>query len=337
MFQKLTVYYFLSFLTSIAYAQPDSLNQRKKVELFGNIYPSFYNTYAKNKATYSSFEIYTAQIGTKITISDKIKGIVIYNVTKTTSDIQVFDSIHKPLTVNYFKGSDYTAFLKQAEILWKPVKNWEFSFGLIQSEQYLTVQDRFWGFRYIAFTLQERYQYGYPADFGFRAAFQTDKIRISTTFSNGDGPFYKQDANGLLQYALNVEYRPNKNWIFKWYGNVYPNNTKYKLCNTVFAGYKTETWKIGIEGVEVSNDQWNNRNNYRAFSAYGSYTFVKNWALIAREDYIVKNATLKNTSFSIIGVQYEPEASLQISLNQRLFKNPQQEYWQTYLSAGLKF
>lgn len=273
MFQKLKVYYFLFFLTSIANAQIDSLNQSKKVELFGNIFPSFFSTYAKHKATYSSFEIYTAQIGTKIFIGEKIKGIILYNVAKTTSDIQVFDSLHQSLTVNYFKGSDYTAFLKQAEILWKPVKNWEFSFGQVLSEQYLTVQDRFWGYRYIAFTLQERYHFGYPADFGLRVAFQHNKIRLSTTVSNGEGPFYKQDANGLLQYALNMEYRPNKNWIFKWYGNIYPNKAKYKLCNTIFAGYEAKIWKIGIEGVEVNNDQWNYRNNYRALSAYGSYTF----------------------------------------------------------------
>lgn len=337
MFQKLTVYYFLFFLTSIANAQIDSTNQTKKVELFGNIYPAFYSTYAKNKASYNSFEMYTAQIGTKVSLSDKIKGIILYNVTKTTSDIQVFDSLHHPLTVNYFKGSDYTAFLKQAEILWKPIKNWEFSFGQILSEQYLTVQDKFWGYRYIAFTLQERYQFGYPADFGFRAAFQTDKLRLSTSVSNGDGPFYKQDANGLLQYALNMEYRPNKNWIFKWYGNIYPNNTIFRLCNTLFAGYKTDSWKIGIEGVEVNNDQWNSQKNYRALSAFGSYTFVKNWTIIAREDYIVQNSSLKNTSFSIMGVQYEPNSNFQISVNQRFFNNQQQLYWQTYLNAGFKF
>ncbi len=337
MFQRLTIYYFLFFLTGIANAQIDSLSQTKKVELFGNIYPSFYSTYAKNKATYNSFEIYTAQIGTKISINKKIKGIILYNVTKTTSDIQVFDSLHQTITVNYFKGSDYTAFLKQAEIVWEPAKNWELAFGQILSEQYLTVQDRFWGYRYIAFTLQERYQLGYPADFGLRAAFQYNKVRISTTISNGDGPFYKQDARGLLQYALNIEYKPNSKWILKWYGNIYPNHTKYKLCNTIFAGYKTDTWKIGIEGVEVNNDQWNNQNNYRAFSIYGSYNFVKQWCIIAREDYIIKNSTLNNTSFSIIGVQYEADENLQISVNQRFFNNQQQSYWQTYLSAGFKF
>ncbi|MCX7862877.1 MAG: hypothetical protein N2449_07765 [Bacteroidales bacterium] len=337
MFKILILSNFFILIFGYICAQQDTIANKKTTELFGNIFPSFYSTYAKNKRTYNSFDIYTAQIGVKISLNTNVKGIVLYNVTKTTSDITVFDSLNKPLQVVYFKGSEYTAFLKQAEVQWKPTQHWEFSIGQILSEQYLTVQDKFWGYRYIAFTLQERYQFGYPADFGIRSAYNLDKWRFSVTISNGEGPFYKQDSNGLLQYATNIEFRPNNHWITKWYGNLYPNKNTLKSCQTAFIGYKTDKWRLGTEGVIVFNDLWKDANDYIGISAYFSYLLTKPWSIIARQDYIHKNSTLTKTYFTIVGIQYEPTKDFQISLNQRLFSNKQTTYWQSYLSVGFKF
>jgi hypothetical protein len=150
----------------------------------------------------------TALVGFKKDFSNKATAILIYDVTKTTSDIIVKDSNGTAQNVTYFKGSDYTAFLKQAEVNWKPIKNIELAIGQLLNEQYLTVQDKFWGYRYVAYTFQERYKYGNQADFGFRAAFVNEKLRISTGIFNGEGPLYKQDSNGWLMYALNAERYP---------------------------------------------------------------------------------------------------------------------------------
>ncbi|MGQ9848348.1 MAG: hypothetical protein ACUVQP_12730 [Bacteroidales bacterium] len=173
--------------------------------VFGSIYPGFVTTLSNKSKPFYAFEMNTALVGFKTDIAHKVNATLIYDVTKTTGDITVTDSNGTTQNVSFFKGSDFTAFLKQAEISWNPTKYIELSIGQLLNEQYLTVQDKFWGYRYVAFTFQEQYKYGYQADFGFRFAFVNEKLRISANILNGEGPLYKQDDNGRLMYALNEQ------------------------------------------------------------------------------------------------------------------------------------
>lgn len=320
-----------------SYSQNDSLQKERITDIFGSIYPSFSATYSNKHKTLFGFEINTAQVGYNVKIKNNIKGIILYNVNKTTGDISVSDTSNNALIVNYFKGSDYTAFLKQAEVLWLPSDKIEVSIGQILSEQYITLQDKLWGYRYVAFTMQEIYKFGHPADFGFRLAYKTKKIRLSTTISNGEGPFYKQDNNGLLQYAVNFEYKPSKSFIVKWYSSVYPNQNQYRWCHNVFSSYKTEKFTLGLEGSRVLNDNWKENNDFSGVSFFSSYQIKPQWSIFFREDLILKSAILKDASFSIFGLEYKFEKNLMVSLNQRLLKHANNSTWQTFFSVGFKF
>ncbi len=334
----LTAIFFLLWLIK-GQAQQDTV---KTVEhnpvVFGRIYPGFTTTFAENSHTTNSFDMNTALLGAKANFGNKVCVILSYDVTKTTGDILVKDSNYNAMQVSWYKGSDYTAFLKQAEINYKPFKSLELAIGQLLNEQYLTIQDIFWGYRYVAFTFQERYKYGFPADFGFRMAYNKNKLRLSVTVSNGEGPLYRQDSNGLMMYALNVEYKPSQHWIFKVYGDVYPDDDHTcRQTLSLFGGYSIEKFRMGIESCWVQNDLWNTSNDYEGFSGFVSYCLNKKWSVFVREDYLVQSLYYKNTSFSIVGTQYEINQNISVSINGRSFLNSYIKQAQLCLNVGAKF
>lgn len=323
-------------LSLLSHAQSDTVKPKPPI-VFGSIYPGFVTTLStKDKPNYA-FEMNTALVGFKTDFASKATAILIYDVTKTTGDITVTDSNGTAQHVSFFKGSDYTAFLKQAEINWKPVKHIELAMGQLLSEQYLTVQDKFWGYRYVAFTFQERYKYGNQADFGFRAAYVNEKLKVSAGVFNGEGPLYKQDSNGRLMYTLNAEYRPNEHLIFKVYGDIYPSNSINKQCLSAFIAYKIENFRVAVEGCNIQNDKWNNQNDYNGVSAFFSYKLAEKWNVFIREDYLNKSLLYNKTSVSFLGAQYEPVKNFDIALNYRLYSNELTEFHQIALNVGIKF
>ena len=335
--KKIQIFLLMFILLShLGYTQSDTTKPKPPV-VFGSIYPGFVTTLStKDKPNYA-FEMNTALVGFKKEFSNKATAILIYDVTKTTGDITVLDSNGTAQNVSFFKGSDYTAFLKQAEINWRPVKHIELAMGQLLSEQYLTVQDKFWGYRYVAFTFQERYKYGNQADFGFRAAYVNEKLKITAGVFNGEGPLYKQDSNGRLMYTLNAEYRPNEHFIFKIYGDIYPSSSINKQCLSAFLAFKTEKFRVAIEGCNIQNDKWNHLNDYSGVSAFFSYKLTEKWNVFIREDYLEKSLLYNKTSVSFVGVQYEPITNFDIALNYRLYSNSLTQLNQIALNVGIKF
>jgi hypothetical protein len=319
--------------------QPDSSQNKilNKLTLFGNIYAGFYYGLNDHIAPRQAFELNSGLLGVKAEINKKIKAILVYDVYKTTSSIEVFDTSRNALQVNYYKGSDYTTFLKQAQIDWDFAKNIELSVGQLQNQQFLTLQDKFWGYRYIAYTFQERYKFGSPADFGTRLTYNyNEKIKFSIGAVNGDGPFSKQDTKGIMQYNTNLECFLVKNLILKFYFDISPNNDlPARMVYSAFAGYKTEKWRIGFEYNILSHQNFIFDENYEGISAYGSIKLAKKIDLLCRYDYIKKSATYKDSQYMILGMQYEPANNFFVSINGRdLF--PADEP-QLYVNFGIKF
>jgi hypothetical protein len=325
---------------SIAQQNQTDSSQNKmvnKLTLFGNIYAGFYYGLNDHVAPRQAFEITSGLLGVKTELDKKVKAILMYDVYKTTGSIEVFDTSKNALQVNYYKGSDYTAFLKQAQIDWDFAKNIELSVGQLLNQQYLPLQDKFWGYRYIAYTFQERYKFGSPSDFGARLTYNyREKIKISIGAVNGDGPFSKQDSKGIIQYYSNLECYPVKNLTLKFYFDISPNNNlPARMAYSAFAGYKTEKWRIGFEYNILNHQNFLYDENYEGISAYGSFKLTKKIDILGRYDYIKKSAVYKNCQYVIVGLQYEPAKNFFVSLNGRDFF-PSDEP-QVYANFGIKF
>lgn len=305
--------------------------------LFGNIFTAFYYSPGERATPPKGFELSTGLLGYKASWGKKATATLIYDVFRTTDHIEVLDSNNNPLDVEYFRGSDYTGFLKMAQIDLK-INQWLlFSVGQLLNQQYLTYQDRFWGFRYISTTFQERYRFGAPADFGARLTFQPhNNLNLSIGSVNGKGPFRVQSDDGNMQYFTNIEWTPFEGYIIKLFADIAPsNNYPSRSVVSFFTGYKTDLWRLGLELNLVENELHDNNNDLRGISMYGACKISDNWHLFARHDYIIKSIAFENEHYIITGIEYEPYKGFYTSINYRYLT--QNETSWLFASFGARF
>ena len=320
-----------------------NVNDTKKVEhrIFSSIFVSHYFSINDNVTPWSAFEMPTALLGYSATLSNNLKATIIFDATRTTSDIKVFDAVGNELDVSYFNGSKYTAFLKMAEIYYSVNEYVDLRVGQLLNTQYLTVQDKFWGYRYVYFTLQEVHRYGSPADFGAQIDFKLGDVLLNqVSVTNGDGPFKHQDADGVFLFSNNIEVKPIDNLILKLYADFSPapmpaGENKYTV--SAFAGYKTERFRVGIEFSKLYNVGFTYNRDFYGYSAFGSVALGSRVDLFARYDYVNKSNVynVSNGHFLLGGLQYKPHKNLFCSINYRSLI-PGNKGW-VYTSFGVSF
>lgn len=327
--------------SQIASAQQPSDNESNTQEFssswFANIFTAFWYSPGNKAVPSGGFELSTALLGYKAEWGDKARATLIYDVYRTTGDITVTDKTGDTLIVSWFRGSDYTGFLKMAQIDFL-VSPWlEISAGQLLNQQYLTYQDRFWGFRYISTTFQELYRFGSPADFGARLTIRPhSSLAASLNIVNGNGPFRKQSDDGRLQYAGNIEWNPADGLILKLYADQMAATGKpTRNAISFFTGYKTEEWRLGFEANMVNNHLNDELHDLRGISTYGAIMVAPGWHFLARHDYIIKSVSLSKAHYIITGLEYEPYKGLFASLNYRHLSKGSISW--LYASLGAKF
>jgi hypothetical protein len=201
------------------------------------------------------------------------------------------------------------------------------------NQQYLTVQDRFGGFRYVAFTFQEMNRFGAQADFGVRLTAKPHRTLAVTVGSvNGNGPFRMQSSDGVLQYFTNVEWTPVRGLFAD---HIPGNGSPDRNVLSFFTGYRSDGWRLGLEVSHVSNHLNNEANDLSGTSVYGAWRFKDGWHLLARHDYIKKSMALKKAHYIIPEVEYEPYKGFYTSLNYRYLSQGEVSY--LFASFGTRF
>ena len=137
---------------SIKQAIPDERPEIRNV--FGNIFTGFYYGMKNTIKPRAAFGLTAGILGYYHDFNEKISGKIMLDVTRTTNAIEVTDSNNLPMNVSFFEGSKYTAYLKMAEIKWNINQHFALRVGQLLNTQYLTFQDKFWGYRYISVTYQ---------------------------------------------------------------------------------------------------------------------------------------------------------------------------------------
>jgi len=325
-------------IAAMAFSQPQDSTETDKGKLFANIYPGFNFRFDNNKPK-TGFVLTTALLGYKRKLTEKVHGTIIFDVTRTTNNIQVTDSMGNPMNVNYFEGSKYTAFLKMAEIKWQFHRQFSLSVGQLLNTQYLTFQDKYWGHRYVEVTFQELNRFGVPADFGIRLNYQpSEKLSIYVGAFNGEGPFRKQDNESNFLLSTNIEYKPVKELVLKlYYGNQSDYNTdslKTKNIYSTFVGFEKKKFKIGLEYNFIQNANFYDEN-WSGFSGFTCYQFNNQFELFYRYDYLWKSALYDEVAYHIAGLQYQPAKRFFISSNYRYLSEGSANM--IFLNFGLKF
>lgn len=235
----------------------------------------------------------------------------------------------KPLTTTGREGSFYTAFLKFAYIQWK-VNDWSrLQIGGILQNHYIT-QEKFWGYRYLYETFQDRY-YGSPSgDYGAIGYFKlSSKLNFDIAIANGEGIRNNQATDGKIKYAVGIDFIPVKNWQNRLY---YENNavaatpgTDNQHLISFFSGWQImDNFRAGIDLNYRINNQQIFGKNLGGGSIFAAYNFRPKWEVFARYDRLLSNKLsgqnsdwnyLNDGSAIISGIQYEPAKTVRFALS----------------------
>ncbi len=343
MVRQIIVLFILTPFLSFSQNTSQEITKDEKAYVFGQIYTDFQYCFKDTYKPQAAFRFNQGIIGYKHTFSEKLSGTVMYDVTRTTHFFEITDTAGNKLDYSYFEGSKYTAYLKMGEIKWQINDLFTFRVGQLLSTQYLTFQDKFWGFRYIDVTMQEKFRMGMPADFGAQLDFHYKK-KFLNQFSvvNGEGPFRHQDLNSKFLFSNNIQYHPIEKMTLKLYVDYSPvSDTSAGMTDksvvSGFVGYKTKKYRLGAEYNYVSNYAYIEGNDYSGISFYASWMLNEKFWLLGRYDNLYRSIAIENKQidYYILGFQYEPVSKFTTSVNFRYYSVDSLPF--VYASFGLKF
>lgn len=320
-----------------------TIDKEKNSFVFGQIFTDFRYSFKDSYQPQAAFSFNQGIIGYSHQLTENLRGLILFDVTRTTHIFEITDTAGAQMNYQYFEGSKYTAFLKMAEIKWDFHPNLSFRIGQLLNTQYLTFQDRFWGYRYIDFTYQEKYRLGMPADFGAQLDFKyKDKLLNQFSIVNGEGPFRHQDANGQFLYSNNIQYYPTNHITLKLYVDYAPSSDTGALMDaksviSAFAGYKTDKFRVGGEYTYVTNYGYVKGVDYYGYSLYGSAVITEKIQVLARYDHLDMNLpeNIRYLDYYLVGFQYEPISKFTTSINFRYYSIDHLPF--IYANFGLKF
>jgi hypothetical protein len=271
----------------------------------------------------SSFEIKRAYLGYKYNLSKAFTASITFDIGQNEG------------------GSDYTAYLKKAQLDWKIASDVKLSMGMIGLVQF-NDQEKFWGYRYIMKSFLDQYGFGSSADLGIKANFKlTDYLSANAFIVNGEGYKKLQDEDGKQKIGANLVFK-KKDLIAKIY---YDANTTTVMEEggaendvtvsslATFLGYKfSDEFRMGAECNVLFNASKYSKpadnHDLEGFSVYATYIIDKKVEVFWRYDYLTSNTLngesekwnfSKNGSALIAGVQYAPAKGVKMAFNYQGF------------------
>jgi hypothetical protein len=198
------------------------------------------------------------------------------------------------------------------------------NFGLIPPTQY-TVQEIFWGHRYVEKSYMDAYAFSPSADLGVSAAYKfNDIISADLALFNGEG--YKvQQMDNYVKTAVGVTINPIKKLTVRLSFDIMGRDST-QITYGAFIGYKEEKFVVGAEYNYQKDHFMAPDQNYWGPSAYGTYYFTKKISVYARYDKLNSNVTeaetqpwnyLQDGQQIIGGFEYAPVKGIKISPNYR--------------------
>ncbi len=307
--------------------------------VFARIYSGFYYSMNNEITPQKGFDFTTGILGYRKNLSENVSAVILYDVTRTTNS-PLLDT-----TAGSFEGSKYTAFLKMAQIDWRFHSKLKLSVGQLLNEQYLTVHDKWWGFRYIDVTFQEKFRFGMPADFGARLTYNPLKnLQLSYTVVNGEGPFRYQNADALFLHSFNLELRMQQGLLLKMYVATEEapeaEGVADKQIASFFAGYKNEQIMLGFEANFVENYGFIQEAKRSGFSIYGAKPISDKLKALARVDYFDLGAEQAVYQYYLLaGLEYQPVKNFGCAVTYRLnnYQIQDETVPQLNVNFGIKF
>ena len=285
----------------------------KKGDIFSTIFWNYNTDLSSEASKKNSFEVKRVYLGYKFKIDDKISAKVTFDIGKNSA------------------GSDYTAFLKTAQIDWSLKDNFKISFGMIGNKQF-KYQESIWGYRYLYKTFQDENKFGSSADLGVNGEIKVSKnLKMNLFMLNGEGYKNIQDDNGYMKIGGNLIYEISNGLSLKLYYDSEPGNDEFNVTNVgYFIGYDKNKTRVGFEYNKINNAKSYNSpsldNNLSGFSGYISQNFSENSSVFFRYDSLESNIVSgssepwnsgKDGKLMILGYEHVVTKGFKLNLNYR--------------------
>ena len=322
--------------TITGFAQKDTTfkpSGKPIIQVFGNF---DYNATKDAQKKYA-FWFGRAHFGYQYQFSKQFSGKIIIDAGRPTTvgTIAVTDSAGQAMNVSNTskEGSYYTMTLKFASVEWKPNQYFTLQAGGILQNHYMT-QERFWGYRYLAETFQDRYYKIPSSDLGFIAYIKPNgKIGFDFALTNGEGFRFDQDAYGDVKISSGFDFIPVKDLQTRIFYDYTKSKNPLKPAEqqlfSAFAGYKFKNkFRIGAEYNYRKNHLNIAHQDLYGYSFYGSYIISKKFEYFARFDQLMSNKkpnanqvwNFNSDGKAIIsGLQYSPLSGINLSVNYQGF------------------
>lgn len=326
------------FANSLSVINSDSLTAVKSVfKPFGKpviqVFGNFDFNASENSDKKYGFWFGRAHFGYEYHFSNHFYGKIILDAGRPTTlyDNIVTDSVGNVfnLSATGSEGSFYTMGLKFAFLEWKPLSWLKLQAGGILQNHYIS-QEKFWGYRYVAETFQDRYFRIPSGDLGLITYITVSKkTGFDFAVTNGEGFRSDQDAFGDVKVAAGFDYRPVNKLTTRLYFDF--NNSSNPLKPTIqqmlsfFAGYRfSEKFRLAAEYNQRFNHRFIDDNDLHGYSFYGSILITGKTELFVRHDRFIRNPSADNRITSIelnsgnafiTGIHLNPVNGINVSLN----------------------
>ncbi len=288
----------------------------------GKVFMNFNHDFSEDAQRKDAFEIQRAYLGYGYQMSEAVSAKILFDASSSSS------------------ASEYTAFLKIAQLDWKINPKALLSMGMIGLKQYDT-QEKWFGYRYVTKDVQDIYKFGTSADAGINLAYSfNSKITANVFAINGEGFKLSQDNDGRVKFGTSIVAEPIDGLTLKGYYSYYGGkveNSAKELRDTVaiqnydlFAGYRLERFRVGAgicfmdNGSTFSNVAEGNK--MMAWNVLGAFSLNSKIEFFAqlmdyksnKLDGAINSWNYKNDgNIAILGVEYAPLKGLNTSLNVR--------------------
>lgn len=285
-----------------------------------------------NSGQYGMY-INRAHFGYRYQFAPKWSGTIIVDAGRPTvfGNLNVKDVAGNNLNVssNYKEGSYYSMSLKFSYLEFNPTEKLKLQAGGVLQNHYIT-QEKFWGYRYILETFQDRY-FGTPSgDLGFIGYYSPlDWLSLDAAITNGEGFRFNQDSKGRVKFAAGLDIKPLKGWINRFYydnaSSANPVKPATQQLLSIFSGFRLpKVFRVGVEYNHHFNHGNIHNEDLFGISLFGSYEMSDNFEIFGRFDKLQSNKFGTSTNSwnyandgkaYIAGVHFVPARNISLSLS----------------------
>lgn len=265
------------------------------------IFTNFNTTFNKEE-NLKAFELNRAYLGYEYFFSNKISS----RITLDIADPGV-------------GNLKMTAVIKFAYLLYK-TDNFSARFGVIGTDQF-SLQEKQWGYRYIAKTFQDAYNFGPSADLGMAVEYSPVKIiSFDASVLNGEG-YKKIELDSTFKASFGITLKPFSGFQLRGYIDVM--DKEYTQTSTsVFAAYTIKKFKAGLEYNFQANNGMTEGHNIYGLSAFASIGISEKFSIFSRYDYLGSSIPQGETDpwnfkkdghYFLTGFDYSPVKGVKIA------------------------